>query len=190
MPTAVTRVMSSVTQPILVDRIVYATITIMSVLIIYDGWQHLRLVDVIGVIVGPVVAMFLAHVFSAALAKQVDLGRALNWNDRWAIAKFRVTVLASLRPTNGDRLSPLRVWGVAQRCHSCHAVARDAFTWILGLPRRSSRGSRGMARSDAHRGRTHSRDYRVVAASRAPARKGIFGRYRTRMITSPRDQLN
>ena len=78
--------MSSVTQPILVDRIVYATITIMSVLIIYDGWQHLRLVDVIGVIVGPVVAMFLAHVFSAALAKQVDLGRALNWNDRWAIA--------------------------------------------------------------------------------------------------------
>jgi hypothetical protein len=85
MPTVVIRVMSSVTQPILVDRIVYATITIMSVLIIYDGWQHLRLVDVIGVIVGPVVAMFLAHVFSASLAKQVDLGRALTWNDRSAI---------------------------------------------------------------------------------------------------------
>jgi hypothetical protein len=85
MPTAVTRVMNSVTQPILVDRIVYATITIMSVLIIYDGWQHLRLVDVIGVIVGPVVAMFLAHVFAAALAKQVDLGKALTWGDRTAI---------------------------------------------------------------------------------------------------------
>jgi hypothetical protein len=85
MPTAVTRVMSSVTQPILVDRIVYATITIMSVLIIYDGWQHLRLIDVIGVIVGPVVAMFLAHVFSAALAKQVGLGRTLTWSDRSAI---------------------------------------------------------------------------------------------------------
>jgi hypothetical protein len=85
MPTAVTRIMSSVTQPILVDRIVYATITIMSVLIIYDGWQHLRWVDVIGVIVGPVVAMFLAHVFSASLAKQVDLGKALTWSDRLAI---------------------------------------------------------------------------------------------------------
>jgi hypothetical protein len=85
MPTAVTRVMSSVTQPILVDRIVYATITIMSVLIIYDGWQDLRWVDVIGVIVGPVVAMFLAHVFSASLAKQVDLGKALTWSDRSAI---------------------------------------------------------------------------------------------------------
>src|ERR1700683_505758 len=85
MPTPVTRATGTVTRPILVDRIVYATITIMSVLIIYDGWQHLRLLDVIGVIVGPVVAMFLAHLFSAALAKQVDLGRALNWNDRWAI---------------------------------------------------------------------------------------------------------
>jgi hypothetical protein len=85
MPTAVTRVMNSVTQPILVDRIVYATITIMSVLIIYDGWQDLRWVDVIGVIVGPVVAMFVAHVFSALLAKQVDIGEALTWSDRWTI---------------------------------------------------------------------------------------------------------
>jgi hypothetical protein len=87
MPTAVTRVMSSVTRPILVDRIVYATITIMSVLIIYDGWQHLRLIDVVGVIVGPVVAMFLAHVFAASLAKQLALGRALTWNDRLTIVK-------------------------------------------------------------------------------------------------------
>jgi hypothetical protein len=55
--------MGSVTQPIPVDRIVYATITMISVLIIYDGWQHLKLIDVTGVIVGPVVAMFLAHVF-------------------------------------------------------------------------------------------------------------------------------
>src|SRR3984885_14139300 len=85
MPTAVTRVMSSVTQPILVDRIVYATITIMSVLIIYDGWQNLRLIDVIGVIVGPVVAMFVAHVFAASLARQVELGRALTWGDRGVI---------------------------------------------------------------------------------------------------------
>src|ERR1700679_2483753 len=87
MPTAVTRVMGSVSQPILVDRIVYATITIMSVLIIYDGWQDLRWVDVIGVIVGPVVAMFVAHVFSASLAKQVDLGSALTWSDRSAIVR-------------------------------------------------------------------------------------------------------
>jgi hypothetical protein len=57
------------------------------VLIIYDGWQDLRLIDVIGVIVGPVVAMFLAHVFSASLAKQVDLGKALTWKDRSSIIR-------------------------------------------------------------------------------------------------------
>jgi hypothetical protein len=66
-------------QPVLVDRIIYATITMMSVLIIYDGWQHLRLIDVVGVIVGPVLAMFLAHVFSGAMAKHVEAGRIITW---------------------------------------------------------------------------------------------------------------
>ena len=52
--------MSSVNQPILAVRIVYATITIMSLLIMYDGWQRPRLVDAIGVIV-LVVAMIVAE---------------------------------------------------------------------------------------------------------------------------------
>src|SRR5271167_3068023 len=65
-------------QPVYFDRVVYATITMMSVLIIYDGWQHLRLIDVVGVIVGPVLAMFLAHVFSGAMAKHVEAGRILT----------------------------------------------------------------------------------------------------------------
>lgn len=70
-----------VPRPVHLDRIVYATITMMSVLIIYDGWQHLRLIDVVGVIVGPVVAMFMAHVFSALVARQVELGRPLRATD-------------------------------------------------------------------------------------------------------------
>jgi hypothetical protein len=67
-----------VPRAVYLDRIVYATITLMSVLIIYDGWQHLRLLGVVGVIVGPVVAMFMGHVFSALLARQVELGRPLQ----------------------------------------------------------------------------------------------------------------
>ncbi len=46
-----TRAMGAVAQPLLVDRIVYVTIAIVTVLIVYDGWQHLKMVDVIGVIV-------------------------------------------------------------------------------------------------------------------------------------------
>ena len=76
-----TRVLDRLAHPVLVDRIVYATITLMSVLIIYDGWQQLKLIEVVGVIVGPVVAMFLAHVFSAAMAKHVEAGRVLTGSE-------------------------------------------------------------------------------------------------------------
>jgi hypothetical protein len=58
---------------------------VMSTLIIYDGWQQLKLIEVVGVIVGPIVAMFVGHVVSASLAKQVDVGRSLTWDDRAAI---------------------------------------------------------------------------------------------------------
>jgi hypothetical protein len=89
----VTRVMSGLNRPILIDRVIYATITVMSVLIIYDGWQHLRLIDVLGVIVGPIVAMFVAHVFSASLAKQIEVGRKLTWDDRGTIVKSEAPFL-------------------------------------------------------------------------------------------------
>jgi hypothetical protein len=81
----VTRVMDTLSRPVLVDRIVYATITVMSVLIIYDGWQTLRLIDVVLVIVGPIIAMFIGHIFSAALAKQIEIGRPLSRSDAMLI---------------------------------------------------------------------------------------------------------
>jgi hypothetical protein len=81
------------TRPVLVDRIIYTTITMMSVLIIYDGWQKLRLIDVIGVIVGPVVAMFLAHTFSAAMAKHVEAERVLTLSEWLAIVRMQAPFL-------------------------------------------------------------------------------------------------
>jgi hypothetical protein len=66
---------------------VYGTITLMSVLIVYDGWQQLRFRDVAGVIVGPVLAMFLSHLFAATLARQVELGRAVTGTERARIAQ-------------------------------------------------------------------------------------------------------
>jgi hypothetical protein len=69
-------------RPIVVDRLIYTTITMMSVLIIYDGWQHLRLFDVAAVIVGPVLAMFIAHVFSASIARQMEADGVLTARQR------------------------------------------------------------------------------------------------------------
>jgi hypothetical protein len=57
------------------DRAIYTTITVMSVLIVYDGWQHLKLSAAVGVILGPVLAVSASHVFSASLARQAELLR-------------------------------------------------------------------------------------------------------------------
>jgi hypothetical protein len=65
-------------RPRVVGRVVYGTITLTSVLIVYDGWSSLKLLDVVGVILGPILAMFIAHVFAANLAQQVALGRRLG----------------------------------------------------------------------------------------------------------------
>ena len=78
---------------VVVDRIVYGTITTMCVLIVYDGWTKLQLWQVVGVIVGPIVAMFLSHVFSGVIAKQVALGRSLNGAERMDAVQSEVRFL-------------------------------------------------------------------------------------------------
>jgi hypothetical protein len=65
-------------QAVLVDHLVYTTITMMSVLVVYDGWPHLSVAGVAGVIAGPVLAMFISHVFAATLARHVALQRRLS----------------------------------------------------------------------------------------------------------------
>jgi len=68
-----------------VDRIIYTTVTLLSVLIIYDGWATLQFWDVVAVVVGPIVAIFLSHVFGAELGTRVALGRPLTGSERRAV---------------------------------------------------------------------------------------------------------
>ena len=65
-----------------VDRLVYTTITLVSVLIIYDGWNHLSFWGVLAVILGPMLAIFLSHLFGAELGIRVAIGRPLTWRER------------------------------------------------------------------------------------------------------------
>jgi hypothetical protein len=60
------------------DRLINTTITLMTVLIVYDGWETLRFWGVAAVIVGPLLAVFLSHTFADALGHRVELGRALT----------------------------------------------------------------------------------------------------------------
>ena len=61
-----------------VDRVIYPTITLMSALIINDGWEQLQFWNVVTVILGPILAIFLSHVFGAALGSRVAQGRPLT----------------------------------------------------------------------------------------------------------------
>ena len=82
--------------PIFVDKIVNRTITLVCILIVYDGWAKLNYLDVVGIVLGPILAMFLTHVFSGALAQHVALQRALRKPEWLAVigAESRFLLLA------------------------------------------------------------------------------------------------
>ena len=82
------------------DRAIYTTITVMSVLIVYDGWQNLKLGAAVGVILGPVLAMFVSHVFSASLARQAELNRRPGRSEQmriiWTESRFLLLAAPAL----------------------------------------------------------------------------------------------
>jgi hypothetical protein len=75
------------TSRAVVERVVNTTIMLMSVLVLYDGWENLKLIGVVAVIVGPVLAMVLAHVFAASIAQQVDLKSTPTSRERTRIVR-------------------------------------------------------------------------------------------------------
>jgi hypothetical protein len=68
-------------MPVVIGRVVTATISLICVLIVYDGWADLRLKDVVLIVVGPVLAVWVSHVFAASLVRHVELGRRLTWHE-------------------------------------------------------------------------------------------------------------
>jgi hypothetical protein len=75
-------------RPPALGRVVTATITLVCVLIVYDGWAKLRLLDVVLIILGPIIAVFTSHVFSTTLVLQVELGRRPTRREWLANARY------------------------------------------------------------------------------------------------------
>jgi hypothetical protein len=76
-------------QDLQVDRVIYTTITLMSVLIVYDGWASLTFWGVVAVIVGPILCIFFGHVFGATLGTRVELGKPLSHRERRGSVKHQ-----------------------------------------------------------------------------------------------------
>lgn len=66
---------SGLPRMVVIDRAVYGTIVITSTRVIYDGWANLRVLGAVAVILGPVVAMVIGHMFAASLAAYAELRR-------------------------------------------------------------------------------------------------------------------
>ena len=101
-------------------RAIYTTITVMSVLIVYDGWQNLKFWAAVGVIAGPVLAMFVSHVFSASLARQAELQRRPGGSETMRIIRTESRFLVLAAPALA-LLIILTVTGVSLS-HSIQAV--------------------------------------------------------------------
>jgi hypothetical protein len=74
-------------RPVVISHAVVGTITLSSVLIIYDGWASLRFGDVAAIIVGPVLAIFIAHTFSGALAEAATKGSPLGRSELLGVVR-------------------------------------------------------------------------------------------------------
>ena len=70
----------------------------MSVLVVYDGWQNLKLRDAVGVILGPVLAIFVSHVFSASLARQAELQKRPGRSETMRIIRTEARFLLLAAP--------------------------------------------------------------------------------------------
>ena len=70
-----------------IDRAVYGTITVTSALIIFDGWTNLDQGGVVAVILGPIVAMVIGHMYAASVAEYPKLRGHVAPRDLLSVAR-------------------------------------------------------------------------------------------------------
>lgn len=88
-------------RPPVIGRIVTATITLVCVLIVYDGWAALKFLDVVLIVVAPIIAIFTSNIFSTSLVQQVELGRRPTMREWLANARFESRFLLLAVPPLG-----------------------------------------------------------------------------------------
>ncbi len=81
------------------ERVVYATVVLMSVLAVYDGWAELTsFLGVAIVILAPLVALAVAHLFSEVIEEHYRLQRPLTGAEWRRLASGQLKILVAAVP--------------------------------------------------------------------------------------------
>jgi hypothetical protein len=87
-------------RTISIERLTYATVVLMSVLVVYDGWEQLTtFIGVAVVIIGPILALAVAHFFSAVLHAYAERQRPLSGRELLAEAAHQAPVMLAAVPS-------------------------------------------------------------------------------------------
>jgi hypothetical protein len=113
-------------KPAVLGRIVTATVALVCLLIVYDGWAALKPSDVVLVIVGPVVAICTTHIFSGSLVQMVELGRRPTTQEWLVTVRFELRFLLLAVP-------PLAVLLVLQLANVALTDTVRVVIWLEAL---------------------------------------------------------
>jgi len=113
-------------KPYVIGRIVTATITLVTVLIVYDGWATLKFFDVFRIVLGPIIAVVTSHVFSNSLVQQVDLGRRPTMSEWLAVVRFESRFLLLAIP-------PLAILSVLRLANVALTDAVQVLIWLEAI---------------------------------------------------------
>jgi hypothetical protein len=82
-----------------IERLVYATVVLMSVLVVYDGWADLTTyAGVAAVIIGPILALAVAHLFSEVFELHFARQRPLTREEWREVALDQLHLLLAAVP--------------------------------------------------------------------------------------------
>ena len=113
-------------EPSVIGRIVTATIALVTVLIVYDGWATLKFFDVFLIVLSPMIAIFTAHIFSNSLVKQVELRRRATMHEWLALVRSESRLLLLAIP-------PLAILIVLRLANVALSDAVQVLIWLEGL---------------------------------------------------------
>lgn len=86
-------------SPVSIERLVYSTVVLMSVLVVYDGWGSLQsFAGIAIVILAPTLAIMVAHVFADVLHLQVEHHRLLDQGQLTAVLRDQLPILLAAVP--------------------------------------------------------------------------------------------